>query len=531
MTNSIGEIENADVILVIGSNTTETHPVIGTRVKRAVRRGARLIVADPREIELGRLATIRLQQLPGTDVALLNGLAHVIIAENLYNREFVETRTEGFAELAETVKRYTPEYVESITSVPAADLVAAARLYAGAEKATILYAMGITQHTSGTDNVLAIANLAMLCGQVGRESTGVNPLRGQNNVQGACDMGGLPGDLPGYQKVANPEVRAKFEKAWGVALPEKPGLTVVEMMNAACDGKIKAMYIMGENPMLSDPDLHHAEEALKKLEFLVVQDIFLTETARLAHVVLPATTFAEKEGTFTNTERRVQLVRRAIEPVGQSRPDWEIICDLSRRLGYPMNYASPAEVMDEIAALTPSYGGISHARLGHQGLQWPCPDQGHPGTKFLHAGKFTRGPGRFSVVAFRAPAEEPDDEYPFILSTGRNLFHYHTGSMSRRSEGLNTHLPGGYVEINPGTATSLGIADGDEVLLSTRRGRVRVRALLTERTSPRVVFMPFHFAEAAANVLTNAALDPVSKIPEYKVCSVRVEKVGSGAAS
>ncbi len=528
MTNSISEIEEADVIFVTGSNTTEAHPVLGTAVKRAKKRGAKLLVADPREIELAEMAEVVMQQLPGTDVALLNGMMHVIIKEGLYDQAFVEERTEGFEEVRRTVEKYPPDYVEKITGVKAEDIVKAARIYAGARNASILYAMGVTQQTTGTDNVLCIANLAMLTGNVGRPNTGVNPLRGQNNVQGACDMGALPNVYPGYQKVEDSGVRDKFEKAWDVALPDKPGLTIVEMMQAALEGRVRGMYIMGENPMVSDPDINHVRESLENLEFLVVQDIFLTETAQLADVVLPAASFAEKAGTFTNTERRIQRIHPAVLAPGEARKDWEIITDVACRMGYQMTYRSPAEIMEEIARLTPIYGGVSYDRLETEGLQWPCPEPDHPGTPYLHKGKFTRGRGLFHAVEYRDPDETPDEEYPYILTTGRLLYHFHTGSMTRRSVGLNEILPEGYIEINPRMARELGISDGDWVMVASRRGRVVVKALVTGRPKDGVVFMPFHFAEAAANVLTNAALDPTAKIPELKVCAVQVEKHHEG---
>lgn len=530
MTNSIGELIDTDAIFVIGSNTTESHPVVGMKIKQAVKQGAQLIVADVRNTELAGLATVWLQLKPGTDVALLNGMMHVILAENLHDQQFIAERTEGFAELAEVLRKYTPDYVAEITGVPAEEIKKAARLYARADKASIVYCMGLTQHSCGTDNVLSVANLAMLTGNLGKESTGVNPLRGQNNVQGACDMGALPNVLTGYQPVTNADIRKKFAAAWGVdSLPEKPGLTLTEAMNAAYEGKIKGMYIIGENPLVSDPDLRHVKEALEKLDFLVVQDIFLTETAQLADVVLPAASFAEKEGTFTNTERRVQRVRKAIEPLGRAKPDGEIICALATKMGYPMRYGSAAEVMAEIASLTPSYAGINYERLEKGSLQWPCPDVNHPGTKFLHQDKFSRGGGKFHAVEYRPPAEQPDAKFPLILTTGRNLFHYHTGTMTRRSKALNAFVPEAWVEINPVTAQFLGIKDGEWVRLSSRRGTVQVKATITSKVRQDVVFMPFHFAEAAANHLTIGALDPVAKIPEYKVCAVRVEKIGPAA--
>ncbi len=494
---------------------------------RAVENGAKLIVVDPRDIQLTQFAALHLRQRPGTDVAWLNGMMNVILSEGLEDKEFIENRTENFEELKAVVSEYTPERVEEITGIPAADLVAAAKAYGSAERAAIVYAMGITQHTTGTDNVISCANLAMLTGNVGRASTGVNPLRGQNNVQGACDLGGLPNVYPGYQAVANEELRAKFENAWGSAPPPKVGLTVTEMIDAAGEGKLKALYVMAENPMLSDPDINHVRHALEHTDFLVVQDIFLTETAELAHVVLPGVSFAEKDGTFTGTDRRIQRVRKAIEPIGESKADWEIVDELARRMGAKgFDFASPAEIMDEIASLTPIYGGVSYQRLEELGyLQWPVSDADHPGTPYLHKGKFSRGLGHFTPIEFKEPQELPDEEYPLTLTTGRMMFHWHTGTMTRRSEKLHREVPDGYAEISPEDAESLGIGKSEIIRLVSRRGEIETRAWITRRVPPGVVFVPFHFAEAAANVLTNAALDPVAKIPEYKVCAVRAEKI------
>ncbi len=524
MTNSIEEIEFTDVILATGTNTTENHPVLSSRVKRAVRqRGAKLIVIDPREIDLVKYAAIWLRQKPGTDVAVINGLMNVALAEGLEAKEYVENRTEGFEALKKVVERYTPEYVEQISGVPADDLRKAARLYAKARAASILYCMGITQHTTGTDNVKSIANLAMLCGMVGIEGGGVNPLRGQNNVQGACDMGALPNVFPAYQPVANDEARAKFEKAWGATLSAKPGKTVVEIMDAAHKGEIKALYVMGENPMVSDPDLAHVEASLNHLDLLIVQDIFLTETARLADVVLPSACFAEKDGTFSNTERRVQRVRKAVPAPGQARTDWEIIAGISAKMGYPMAYASAEEIMEEIRQVTPSYAGITYQRLEKEGIQWPCPNTDHPGTRFLHRDRFSRGRGLFHAIEYVPPAELPDAEYPLLLSTGRVLYHYHTGTMTRLGKGTTERCPESLAEIHPADAEKMGIADGQIVRLTSRRGTVQAKARITPRSIQGMVFMNFHFHEAAVNLLTNPALDPVAKIPEYKVCAVRVE--------
>ena len=525
MTNSIAEVVDADAVLVIGSNTTEAHPVIGAQIRQAVGRGAKLVVAEPREIPLAQDADIFLKIKPGTNIALLNGLMHVIIAEGLYDREYVENRTEGFAELQEVVEDYPPERVAEICGIDPEDLKAAARLYAKAEKAPIFYAMGVTQHSSGTAGVMSIANLALLCGKIGKYGCGVNPLRGQNNVQGACDMGCLPGDYTGYQKVANPEARAKFEKAWGVKLPEQPGLTVTEAVQAIEDGKVRCLYIMGENPLLSDPNLNHTEEMFKKLDFLIVQDIFLTETAELADVVLPAACFAEKDGTFTNTERRVQRIRRAVPAPGEARADWEIVQEVMLRLGYENQAASPEEILAEIASLTPSYGGISFDRLEREQPQWPCPSPDHPGTPILHVGRFSRGErALFKPAHYLPAAEQPDDEYPLILTTGRILYHYHTRTMTGRNEDLNRISGRSFVEINPADAAKWGIESGARVKVESRRGEVVVDALVTDRVDAGVIFMPFHFGDGAANRLTNDVLDPTAKIPEYKVCAARVER-------
>jgi formate dehydrogenase alpha subunit len=526
MTNSIEDFDVADCIFVIGSNTTECHPIIGAAIKRAaVHRGVPLIVADPRSIELTEFATIHLRQRGGTDVALVNALMHVILAEGLHDERFIEERTEGFEELRAAVEPYTPELGEKITGVPAEDIVRAARIYAKAPAASIVYSMGITQHATGTDNVLSLANLAMLTGNVGKPGAGVNPLRGQNNVQGACDLAALPNVYPGYQKVDDPHVRAKFQDRWGVELSSRPGLTVVEMINAAGEDQLAALYVMGENPMLSDPDVNHVEQALGELEFLVVQDIFLTETARLADVVLPAAAFAEKEGTFTNTERRVQRVRKGIEPPGTARVDWRIVCDLARRMGYAMAYDDASAIQDEIASLTPSYAGITYDRLEKGPLQWPCPDRGHPGTPYLHKGRFARGRGKFHAVEFMPPKELPDEEYPFVLSTGRILQHFHTGTMSRRSDVLDKLVSVGAIEVHPEDAARLGIADAEMVRVRSRRGQIEIAARVTDRVARGTTFLAFHYREAPANRLTIAALDPVAKIPELKVCAVRIEKI------
>jgi len=525
MTNSIPEIENHDVIFVIGSNTTETHPIIGLKMKKAVRKGAELIVADPRKIDLTRFAHVWLQHRPGTDVALLNSMMHVIVKEDLTDKNFIETWTEGFDSFKETLEEYTPERGEKITGVPKEDIVKAALLYGNAVRPGIYYTMGITQHTHGTENVYAIANLALMTGNLGRESTGVNPLRGQNNVQGATDMGCIPEFYPGYQKVNIPAIREKFEKKWGVKLSERIGLTATEMIEAALHGSLKAMYIMGENPVMSDPDMNHTIKAFKKLDFLVVQDIFITETAELADVILPAACFAEKNGTFTNTERRLQRVRKAVEPPGEAKEDSWIILELSRKLGYEMKYNFIEEVLHEAGKLWPAVAGITYVRIEKMGLQWPCPTFNHPGTPYLFKGGFPRGKATFSAIRYRPSEELPDNEYPFLLSTGRQLFQYHTGSMTRKIDAINKVSPGPYIEIHPDDAKQLGLSAGSIVKVSSRRGSINIRALISDRPLKGMTFIPFHFKEAAANMLTNTALDPVCKISELKVCAVKIELI------
>jgi len=542
MTNSIGDIHLADVLLVTGSNTTEAHPVISLEMKKAVRlRGSKLILIDPREIELADFAAIHIRPRSGTDVAVLSAIAHVIIEEGLADQDFITERTENFDAFKEAVRECTPQWAEDISGVPADMMVEAAQVYGQAGSAAIFWAMGITQSSHGTDNVQALANLALLTGNFGKPGSGVNPLRGQNNVQGACDLGGLPNVLTGYQSVTVDDVRAKFEGAWqtSVKIPAKPGLTVTELMHGVLDGRIKALYVLGENPIISDPNTNHVREALKEIEFLVSQDIFLNETAQMAHVVLPGVSFAEKEGTFTNTERRIQRVRPALPIRGEARRDLEIICDLGQRLSgvdandladvvHPVsnwNYAGAFAVWDEIAALTPSMAGISYERLEHGGLQWPCPSTDHPGTPILHKDKFARGLGKFTPLTFREPMEAPDEEYPFTLNTGRILQHWHGGTMSRRSEGLDWVVPEGEIQINDQDGVQLGIETGDMIRVTSRRGAAEGKARLTDKLPRGMVFMTFHFVEVPANALTSDAVDPVAKIPEYKVSAVRVEKM------
>ena len=527
MTNSQPEFEtDTNCFLIIGSNTSEGHPLIASRIMKAMEeRGAKVVVIDPRKTQMARLADLHLPFRPGTDVAVLNGLMNVIISEGLADEEYIAARTEGFDEMKALVETYTPERVEQISSIPADGLRQAARMYATHKPSAIIYAMGITQHTTGTDNVKSCANLAMLCGNVGVAGGGVNPLRGQNNVQGACDLGALANVYTGYQSVTSPEVQEKFEKAWGSTSDLKIGLTVTEMVSAAGDGRVRALYIMGENPMVADPDVNHARHCLEKTEFLVVQDIFPTETAQLADVVLPGTSFAEKDGTYTATDRRIQRVRRAIEPVGESRADWTIICQLAQQMGASgFDFASPGEVMDEIAQVTPIYGGVNYERLERNGfLHWPVPTADHPGTPYLHKDKFSRGLGHFHAIEFKEAAELPDDEYPFLLTTGRLMFHWHTGTMTRRSEKLHQEVPEAYIEMHPDDAAAIGLNGGSYVRVTSRRGEIELGVRVTPHIKAGVVFIPFHFAEAAANALTHAALDPTAKIPEYKVCAVRVE--------
>ncbi len=526
MTNTIADIEKAKVILITGSNTTENHPVLSAFVKRAVTfKGARLIVVDPRRIPISSFAHQWLRPHLGTDVAWINGLMHVIIQEKLYDQRFVEERTTGFEELKQMVSTFTPDYVEALTGIPARQLTDAARLYAGTKPASILYCMGITQHTTGTDNVKSLANLAMLCGNLGIEGGGVNPLRGQNNVQGACDMGGLPNVYTGYQSVADDAIRSRMASAWGVAdLPSAPGLKVTEMMPRIQEGKMKALYVIGENPLVSDPDLNHAEKSLAKLDFLVVQDIFMTETAKVADVVLPSACFAEKDGTFSNTERRVQRVRKAVAPPGEAREDWQITCDIATRMGVAMSYQSARDIMAEIAGVTPSYAGINYDRIEAEGLHWPCPTAEHPGTPILHVERFTSGKGKFHSIDYIAPAEPVDEEYPMYLTTGRLLYQYHTGTMTMKSAGLNTCAPDCFVEISPADAERYQLKEGDAVDVISRRGQIRANISISPKAVDGTIFIPFHFARAAANRLTNSALDPVSGIPEYKVCAVKISR-------
>lgn len=547
MSNSIAEMEHLECFMVIGSNTAETHPVISTFLKQAVRKnGARLIVVDPRQTEMTRFAELWLRQTPGTDTALFNAMAHVVVEEQLYNREFVAARTEGFDEYTGSLADLTPEWAAGITGVPAEDIRRATRIYATAHSAAMYWGMGISQSTHGTDNTLTLTNLALLCGQIGRPGTGLNPLRGQNNVQGCSDSGGLPNVFTAYQPVTDPLVRGKFEADWALPLPAHPGLTATEMVDGILTGVVRGWYVMGENPLMSEPNLRHAQHAIEQLEFFVAQDIFFNETNVYADVVLPAASFAEKDGTFTNSDRRIQLIHPAIPGPGQARADWEIVADLARRtirrvcaqdpgttldravcgqagkLTEQWSYRHPAEIWDEMRRLTPDFGGISYERLERQGgVHWPCPSGEHPGTPYLFADTFPSGRGKFWPVAFGTESELPDADYPFILSTGRVLYHWHGGTLTRASA-LDAIWPECTVEMHPRDAARLGLETGDWVEVASRRGAITARALVTGRSPEGTVFIPFHFAEAAANVLTNDRLDQRAKIPDYKVCGVRV---------
>ena len=527
MTNDYESIKSADVILVIGSNTTETHPVIGSMIKEQTRKGARLIVCDPRKIELHGLADIPIRQKSGSDTALINSMMNVIIEEKLYDEKFVTEKVEKFDELKACTAKYTPEYAEGITGVGADLIREAARTYASGPNSALYYTMGITQHTSGTNNVRSLCNLALLCNMAGRPGTGVNPLRGQGNVQGACDMGCLPATLPGYLKVSAPEAAQKVKDVWGCELPKlaEPGLTVAAMVAAAGDGRIKALYVMGENPIITEADTNHAKHAFGKLDFLVVQDIFLTETAAMADVVLPAACWPEKDGTCTSTVRAVQRLRKAVNAPGEARADWTVFAELAKRFGHEWNFKNVEDVFEEIRLITPSYAGMTYKRLEEGFLHWPCPTEEHPGTPVLHTERFARPGGKasFAPCDWEPPHEWPDEEYPFIATTGRNLYHYHSGTMTRRSA-PGKFIKELYIEINPKDAEEINAADGDMITVTSRRGSVTGKAKVTDAVREKMVFLPFHFSEAPANLLTASVLDPTSETPGYKVNAVRVEK-------
>ena len=540
MSNSMDDVSRqAAAFFIIGSNTTEQHPVFGTMLRRAVsQRGAKLVVADPRSIDITDFATLHLRHRPGTDVALINGLMSIILEKGWDDKEFIAKRTEGFDELSVLLKQYPPDGVAETTGIPVDQLYAAAEILGTNKPMAVIWAMGITQHIVGVRNVMDLANLQMLLGNMGVPGGGVNPLRGQNSVQGACDMGGLPNTYPGYQPVTNEDVRKKFEDAWGATASNQNGSTVTEMMPNAITGKLKAFYILGEDPIMTDPDTNHIRHCLTSCEFVLLQEIFPSETSPYADVLLPGACYSEKTGTNTNTERRIQMVRKAVEPPGEARPDWQIISELAKRVlaegdrrakeapyaGW--DYCDTADIMEEMAALTPIYAGVSHERLQRgERLQWPVGDKKHPGTPILHVGQFSRGLGKFMPVEHIPPAEMPDDEYPFLLSTGRVLYHWHGGEMTRRARGLLAVYSEALVEVNPADAERIGVNGRKRVRITSRRGRIEATAWVTDRVPPGMVFANFHFPEGNANQLTIAALDPVSKIPEYKICAVKVSAV------
>ncbi|EGO7794939.1 TPA: formate dehydrogenase subunit alpha [Enterococcus faecalis] len=526
MTNPIADItEDVDMILLVGSNPEEAHPVIGAQIRQAIQRGTQVVVVDPRKINLVKDSALHLQVQAGTNVAFANGMMHVILKEGLADRHFIEERTEGFSDLEKMVADYTPEKVAEICHIHPEDLIQAARMYAKAEKAPIIYCLGVTEHSTGTEGVMSMSNLAMLVGKVGKPGCGVNPLRGQNNVQGACDMGCMPYDFPGYQKVNNPEVIDKFEKAWHVPLNRNTGLTSTKVLPAATAGNVKGLYIFGEDPIVTDPDTGHVRQALESLDFLVVQELFMTETAAYADVVLPGISYAEKDGTFTNTERRVQRVRKAVEPRGQAREDYEIFCEVMTRMGYPCAYESAKEIMKEISAVTPSFGGINYERLEKESLQWSCRSLTDPGTPIMHVGSFARGKGLFKAIPYKQAQELPDEEYPYLMSTGRMLYHYNTRAMTGRTEGINQIANHSYIEINAVDAQALGIQEGDKVEVHSRRGKIETYAAVGNRVFPQEVFMTFHFPDGNVNEITNAVFDDIATIPEYKVCAVAIKPV------
>lgn len=526
MSNSISEVEGNEVLFIIGSNATEAHPIIGNKMKKAAKNGSKLIVIDPRRTELAEYSAIWLPINSGTDAALINGLMHIIVKENWHDKKFIENRCTGFENVLETIEEYTPELVFRITGIPEDMLYETAKLYTSTKKAGIYYTLGITEHTTGTANVMNLANLAMLTGHLGIKNAGINPLRGQNNVQGACDMGALPNTYPGYQDVNLEKNKEFFESYWKVKLESEHGLRIPEMFDEALEGNVKAMYVMGEEPVLTDPDANHVKRALNNLDFLVVQDIFLTETAKFADVVFPATCYAEKDGTFTNTERRVQRVRKAVEAPGECRSDWEILCEVAKGLGESrFDYEKVEDIFNEIRLTTPSYRGITYKRIDKVGIQWPCPTEDHPGTPYLHKGEFPRGKGWMIPVEYEEPAELVCEEYPVLLSTGRMLYHYNI--MTRHSKKLDDIRPYELAEINPIDAENLGLKEEDFVRVTSRRGSILTRVTITDKVKPGMMFMTFHYKESPVNELTNSAYDPISKTAEYKISAVKVEKVAN----
>ena len=532
MTNTIADItRESDAILLVGSNPEHAHPVLGMQVRQAVQRGAKLIVVDPRKIDLANDATIHLKLKPCTNVAFANGMMNIIIQEGLADQEFLRERTENFEALKETVKDYTAEKVAEICGIDPDMLREAARIYATAKAAPIMYCLGVTEHHTGTEGVMSLSNLAMLVGKIGRPGCGVNPIRGQNNVQGACDMGAAPNQFPGYQNITKEGVLEKFEKAWGTTLNPNVGIKATDCFPKMLTGEIKGLFLFGEDPVRTDPNTHHVINCLQHLDFFVVDELFMTETAKLADVVLPGISYAEKEGTFTNTERRVQRVRKAVTIEGEAMPDTWIFTELMNRMGYEQEYLTPAQIMDEIASVTPSFAGISHKRLdseevGGRGLQWPCTSPTHPGTPIMHVGKFARGLGYFRPAEYVPSTELPDKAYPFILTTGRILVHYNACAMTDKTEGINALENANFIEIHTKDAAKLGIANGEIVEVSSRRGTITAEARVSDKTNPGQVWMPFHYVDGA-NWLTIDALDSISSTPEYKVCAVKVSKICS----
>jgi formate dehydrogenase alpha subunit len=536
MSNTASEVIKSDLFILTGTNTTENHPIIALQMKAAVEKyGAKLIVVDPRRIEMVDWSVLWLPEKPGTDVPVFSAMAHVILKEKLYNQDFIDTRTENFDDFAASMEKFTPEYAETISGVDRNLIVEAARMYASAKNAAIYWSLGIPEHSHGTSNALSLINLALLTGHIGREGTGLNPLRGQNNVQGASDSGAMPWHFPGYQRVDDEAAAQKFERAWNIesgGLNRVPGLTTTEILGNVHPRGVRSLYIMGENPMMSEPNLNHTRHQMEQLEFVVTQDLFINESGAFADVFLPATSWAEKEGTFTNTDRRVQRVRQAIPPQGQARPDWQIVCDLAQRIEKRLgrsnsafwDYEHPSQVMEEMGSLVPEYAGIKYHRIDPVGLQTPVYDDEHPGTPFLFSQTFPRGRGKFHPLEYQPSAEMPDEEYPFILTTGRVLEHWHGGTMTRHSW-LDDLYPEAMVEINPGDAARMGLKFGDPVRVTSRRGTIVLRARVTLKAISGVVFIPFHFAEAAANLLTIDVVDPQAKIPEYKACAVRIVPV------
>ena len=525
MTNSIAELRDSTCLFIIGSDTTTAHPLISRRLFQARKKGAQIIVIDPRKTQITQLADIHVRPNLGKDIALINAIMHVIWKNGWHNQKFIDERTENFEECKAVIEQYPPERAEEITGVKAADIEKIAEMYAKAERGSIVYCLGITEHTTGVDNVKSLANLAMMTGQIGRYGTGVNPLRGQNNVQGACDMGALPDVFPGYQKTSDPAVLEKFSNAWGVPMPINPGLKIPEMFHAMEEGQMKALYLMGENPVLSDPDSKHVIEALKHLELFIAQDIFLNETNELADVIFPAVSYAEQDGTFSNTDRRVQRLHKVIDPIGNSKPDYEIIAEFATRMGYPMKYDSASAIMDEIASVTPSFCAINYDRLAFDSVQWPCTTTDNPGLKFLHEGKFTRGMGYFHGIEHRGPAEVVDEEYPLWLSTGRMFVHYHT-TMTQKCPTLLAEVPEFLIEMHPADALARGIEDREKVRIRSRRGELEAKVDLTEKVREGMTFMPFGMGGLNnVNLVTNSATDPLSKTYEYKACAIEIEKI------